>query len=165
MQPYVGQIVLYVTRPGQAHAGQNELAAIVTRVLPSRAVSTERPQEFKRLIKERKPGEDGNMKEVTREVTEIRMVPDTSIAPPSVDLRIFIPDRADPLIQQSVMAASDRVTGHCWKPVNGFGRVEVHLDETEKAQMRADIAKLSEQVVELAELITAPAPKKAASAR
>lgn len=128
MQPYVGQIVLYCLRPGQVHAGQSELAAIVTRV--------------RRLL-------DGE-------------------TVPCVDLRIWRPDMVDPLVQQNVMAQSAAVRGHCWQPTEALaGRVTVNMDAREKAEIRGDIAKLSDQVVELAAIVTEPAKpaKRAATAR
>jgi len=37
---------------------------------------------------------------------------------PCVDLRVFVPDSLDPLVQQRVMAQSDVVRGHCWRPTD-----------------------------------------------
>ncbi len=37
---------------------------------------------------------------------------------PCVDLRVFVPDSLDPLVQQRVMALSDAVRGHCWRPTD-----------------------------------------------
>ena len=34
---------------------------------------------------------------------------------PCVDLRGFVPDSLDPLVQPRVMALSDAVRGHCWR--------------------------------------------------
>ena len=39
-------------------------------------------------------------------------------AKPCVDLRVFVPDSLDPLVQQRVMALSDTVQGHCWRPTD-----------------------------------------------
>jgi hypothetical protein len=35
---------------------------------------------------------------------------------PCVDLRVFVPDSVDPLVQPRVMAQSDAVRSHCWRP-------------------------------------------------
>ena|SRR5258708_7300066 len=37
---------------------------------------------------------------------------------PCVDLRVFVPDSLDPLVQQRVMALADAVRGHCWRPTD-----------------------------------------------
>jgi len=39
-------------------------------------------------------------------------------AKPCVDLRVFVPDSLDPLVQQRVMAQSDTTGGHCWRPTD-----------------------------------------------
>lgn len=153
MQPYVGQIVRYVMRPGQIHAGQSELAAIITRVRTSHSVPSERPQEFKRLVKERKPDAEGVMTEITREVTELRMVPATEMAPPSVDLRIFVPDRDDMLRYERVMAQSETVKGHCWRPLDVASGDTAEL-VVRVTMLQANVAELSAQVVELANMVT-----------
>jgi hypothetical protein len=37
---------------------------------------------------------------------------------PCVDLRVFVPDSLDPLVLLRVMAQSDAVRGHCWRPTD-----------------------------------------------
>ena len=37
---------------------------------------------------------------------------------PCVDLRVFVPDSVDPLVQPRVMALSENVRGHCWRPTD-----------------------------------------------
>lgn len=39
-------------------------------------------------------------------------------AEPCVDLRVFVPDSVDPLVLPRVMAQSDTVRGHCWRPTD-----------------------------------------------
>ena len=39
---------------------------------------------------------------------------------PCVDLRVFVPDSLDPLVQPRVMAMTDAVRGHCWRPTDAL---------------------------------------------
>jgi len=39
-------------------------------------------------------------------------------AKPCVDLRVFVPDSLDPLVQPRVMAQSEAVCSHCWRPTD-----------------------------------------------
>jgi len=44
--------------------------------------------------------------------------PSDGEAKPCVDLRVFVPDSLDPLVLGRVMAQSDAVRGHCWRPTD-----------------------------------------------
>lgn len=135
MNVYLGMPVLYRLRPGQVRAGQNELAALVTRV---------------NARKTRKEA-DGS---------------ETVVVEETVDLVAFVPD-SEPLRQHRVMALSEKVTGHCWLPTDAplgapgipDGRIVAEL-----ADAHAKIKTLSDQIVELAGIVTAPSAEAAAPA-
>jgi hypothetical protein len=53
-------------------------------------------------------------------VTRVHTRPDGEDAP-CVDLRVFVPDSVDPLVQPRVMALSAAVRGHGWRPTDAPG--------------------------------------------